>query len=92
MTNLTDDYAVFFHGAMEIADISKQIRKFPKTDYTTVELLALEILTSTDAKKKVQFASLQFNFLSIIYNFSLSLSVIIQTIAITTKMSSNSGE
>jgi hypothetical protein len=45
---------VFFHGAMEIPDISKKIHKFPETDYTTVEFLALEIQTSEDAKKLVQ--------------------------------------
>jgi hypothetical protein len=64
LTNLSTGYSVFVHGAMEIADISKQIYKFPKTDYTTVEFLALEIWTSEDAKKKVQFPfsfSIQFH-------------------------------
>lgn len=42
---------MFFHGAMEIPDISKQHHSFPETDYTTVEFLALEILTSDEAKK-----------------------------------------
>ena len=36
---------------MEIPDISKQHHSFPETDYTTVEFLALEILTSDEAKK-----------------------------------------
>lgn len=40
---------------MEIPDISKKVHRFPQTDYTTCEFLALEILTSEDAKKKVQF-------------------------------------
>ncbi|CAO1302693.1 unnamed protein product, partial [Diamesa hyperborea] len=51
LTNLSTSYEVFFHGAMEIPDISKQHQNFPETDYTTVEFLALEILTSDDAKK-----------------------------------------
>lgn len=56
---------------METADISKQIYKFPKTDYTTVEFLALEIWTSEDAKKKVQlpFFTLFF-FLSFLFNLN----------------------
>jgi hypothetical protein len=53
LTNLSTAYSVFFHASMEIPDISKQIHRFPQTDYTTVEFLALEILTSEDAKKKV---------------------------------------
>lgn len=51
LTNLSTAYEVFFHGAMEIPDISKQHHSFPETDYTTVEFLALEILTSDEAKK-----------------------------------------
>lgn len=51
LTNLSTSYEVFFHGAMESPDISKQKYKFPETDYTTVEFLALEILTSPDAKR-----------------------------------------
>jgi hypothetical protein len=35
----------------EVPDISRQQHFFPETDYTTVEFLALEILTSEDAKK-----------------------------------------
>lgn len=65
MTNLSTAYSVFFHGAMETADISKQIYRFPKTDYTTVEFLALEIWTSEEAKK--------FNFL-LLFNLQTSLS------------------
>jgi hypothetical protein len=58
---------------MEIADISKQIYRFPKTDYTTVEFLALEIWTSDDAKKKVQFPSSSHSLLLPILCLSLSL-------------------
>lgn len=50
LTNLSTAYEVFFHGAMEAADISKQKYVFPETEYTTVEFLALEILTSDEAK------------------------------------------
>lgn len=51
LTNLSTSYKVFFHGAMETPDIAKQKYNFPETDYTTVEFLALEILTSEEAKK-----------------------------------------
>lgn len=51
LTNLSTSYDVFVHGAMEVPDISRQQHFFPETDYTTVEFLALEILTSDDAKK-----------------------------------------
>lgn len=48
--NLSCAYEVHFHGYHEIPDISKQRYSFPADDYTTVELLALEILTSDNAK------------------------------------------
>lgn len=51
LTNLSTSYDVFVHGAMEVPDISRQQHFFPETDYTTVEFLALEILTSSDAKE-----------------------------------------
>lgn len=51
LTNLSTSYEVFYHGAMEAPDISKQKYFFPETDYTTVEFLALEILTSPEAKR-----------------------------------------
>lgn len=38
---------------METPDISKQKYFFPETDYTTVEFLALEILTSDNARRWV---------------------------------------
>lgn len=51
LTNLSTNYHVFFHGSMETPDISKQIHEYPESDYTTVEFLALEILTSDEAKR-----------------------------------------
>lgn len=51
LTNLSTSYEVFYHGAMEAPDISKQRYLFPETDYTTVEFLALEILTSPEARR-----------------------------------------
>lgn len=39
---------------MEVPDISKQKYNFPETDYTTVEFLALEILTSDNARRWVE--------------------------------------
>lgn len=62
LTNLSTAYSVFFHASMEIPDISKQIHRFPQTDYTTVEFLALEILTSEDAKKKVSYLTFNLDF------------------------------
>jgi len=49
--NLTTSYDVYFHGAMEIPDISKQRYSFAASDYTTIDLLALEILTTEEAKQ-----------------------------------------
>lgn len=48
--NLSCAYEVYFHGYHEVFDISKQRYSFPAGDYTTVELLALEIITSSNAK------------------------------------------
>lgn len=50
LINLTSAYEVYFHGAMEISDISKQRYSFGALDYTTVELLGLETLTSDSAR------------------------------------------
>lgn len=66
LTNLSTAYEIFFHGAMEAPDISKQKYKFPETDYTTVEFLALEILTSPEAKR-LPSSLIVFGFIS---NFS----------------------
>lgn len=41
---------LFFHGAMEVPDISKQRYTFFESDYTTVELVALEIIANKDVK------------------------------------------
>lgn len=46
-------YKLYFHGAMEVPDISKQRYTFYESDYTTVELVALEILTNDDVKEWV---------------------------------------
>lgn len=49
--NISTSYDVFFHAAHEVPDISKQQRySFSESDYTTVELEALEITTSRDAR------------------------------------------
>lgn len=48
--NLSCAYVVYFHGYHEVPDIAKQRYDFPAGDYTTVEMLALEILTSSSAK------------------------------------------
>lgn len=49
--NLSCSYEVYFHGSYEIPDISRQRYSFAAADYTTVELLALEIITSDNAKE-----------------------------------------
>jgi acid-sensing ion channel, other len=49
--SITDLFQVYFHGAREIPEISKQVYTFPKTDYATVELLALEIFSSPESKE-----------------------------------------
>lgn len=48
--NISSAYDVYFHGATEIPEISKQRLSFTSTDYSTVELLALEILTTESVK------------------------------------------
>lgn len=53
--NLSCAYEVYFHGALEVPDVSRQRYSFAAADYTTVELLALEILTSNNAKEYVCF-------------------------------------
>lgn len=50
LINLSSSYEVYFHGSLEIPDISKQRYSFGANDYTTIELLALEIITSENAK------------------------------------------
>ncbi|XP_017479443.1 PREDICTED: uncharacterized protein LOC108368989, partial [Rhagoletis zephyria] len=48
--NLSTAYDVYFHGAGDIPNISKQRYTFPESDYTTVELIALEIYTAEEAR------------------------------------------
>ncbi|XP_017864674.1 PREDICTED: sodium channel protein Nach [Drosophila arizonae] len=48
--NLSTAYDVYFHGAGDVPSISKQRYTFPESDYTTVELIALEIYTNEDAR------------------------------------------
>ncbi|KAG4065620.1 hypothetical protein HA402_012610 [Bradysia odoriphaga] len=50
LINLSSAYEVYFHGAMEVADIAKHRYSFGALDYTTVELLGLETLTSANAR------------------------------------------
>jgi hypothetical protein len=49
--NISSSYEIFFHGSSEVCDISKTRRSYPETDYTTVELLALEIITTDQARE-----------------------------------------
>ncbi|XP_050087150.1 sodium channel protein Nach [Anopheles aquasalis] len=51
LIKLENSYEVFFHGSMEVAEISKRHYSFPESYYTTVELHALEILTSPNARE-----------------------------------------
>ncbi|KAL7738280.1 hypothetical protein ACLKA6_006611 [Drosophila palustris] len=48
--NLSTAYDVYFHGAGDVPSISKQRYTFPESDYTTVELIALEIYTNEEAR------------------------------------------
>ncbi|XP_069964001.1 sodium channel protein Nach [Bactrocera oleae] len=48
--NLSTAYDVYFHGSGDIPNISKQRYTFPETDYTTVELIAVEIYTAEEAR------------------------------------------
>lgn len=49
--NLSTSYDVYFHGAMEVPDIAKQRYTFPESDYSTVEIVALEISASEAARE-----------------------------------------
>lgn len=49
--NISTAYNVFFHAAREIPDISKQRYSLTESDYSTVELQVLEIITSDDARE-----------------------------------------
>ncbi|KAH8370099.1 hypothetical protein KR093_002171, partial [Drosophila rubida] len=48
--NLSTAYDVYFHGPGDVPSISKQRYTFPESDYTTVELIALEIYTNEEAR------------------------------------------
>ncbi|XP_017123669.1 sodium channel protein Nach isoform X2 [Drosophila elegans] len=77
--NLSTAYDVYFHGAGDVPSISKQRYTFPESDYTTVELIALEIFTNEEARATKQ-RSCRFNYeaeemLTVpIYSFGLCLS------------------
>lgn len=49
--NLSSAYEVYFHGSFEVPDIARQRYSFAAADYTTVDLLALETITSDNAKE-----------------------------------------
>ncbi|XP_053691147.1 sodium channel protein Nach [Sabethes cyaneus] len=51
LIKLESSYEVYFHGYMEVPDISKQRYLFLGGFYTTVELLALELITSSAVKE-----------------------------------------
>ncbi|XP_053678217.1 uncharacterized protein LOC128728576 [Anopheles nili] len=51
LIKLESSYEVFFHGSMEVPEISKRQYSFQESFYTTVELLALEIFTSRNARE-----------------------------------------
>lgn len=53
MINLSTSFEVYFHGSMEIPQLSKQRYSFLKSDYTTVELKALETKTSASVAELV---------------------------------------
>ncbi|XP_059610139.1 pickpocket protein 11 [Phlebotomus argentipes] len=48
--NLSTAYEVYFHAAVDIPDISKRRYSFDDSGYATVELTALEIRTTQDAR------------------------------------------
>ncbi|KAI8035961.1 hypothetical protein M5D96_011394 [Drosophila gunungcola] len=79
--NLSTAYDVYFHGAGDVPSISKQRYTFPESDYTTVELIALEIFTNEEARAfSTKQRSCRFNYeaeemLTVpIYSFGLCLS------------------
>ncbi|KAH8252784.1 hypothetical protein KR032_001892 [Drosophila birchii] len=79
--NLSTAYDVYFHGAGDVPSISKQRYTFPESDYTTVELIALEIYTNEEARAfNTKQRSCRFNYeaedmMTVpIYSFGLCLS------------------
>ncbi|XP_055609428.1 uncharacterized protein LOC129756544 [Uranotaenia lowii] len=51
LIKLESSYEVYFHGYMEVPEISKRRYSFKDAFYTTVELLALELITSPNARE-----------------------------------------
>ena len=49
--NISTSYDVYFHGSMSMPDINVQKYTFSDSDYTTVELFALEISTNKAARE-----------------------------------------
>ncbi|XP_058448725.1 uncharacterized protein LOC131428695 [Malaya genurostris] len=49
LIKLDSSYEVYFHGYMEVPEIAKRRYLFLEAYYTTVELLALELITSPSA-------------------------------------------
>lgn len=49
--NMSCSYDVYFHGPGEAMEMSQQVYSFGATNYASVNLLALEIRTSPDAKQ-----------------------------------------
>ncbi|XP_068147409.1 sodium channel protein Nach, partial [Drosophila tropicalis] len=79
--NLSTAYDVYFHGSGDVPNISKQRYTFPESDYTTVELIALEIYTNEEARAfTTKQRSCRFNYEAEdmqtvpIYSFGLCLS------------------
>ncbi|XP_073848411.1 pickpocket 9 [Musca autumnalis] len=78
--NLSTAYDVFFHSSGDIPSITKQRYTFPETDYTTVELIALEIYTAEAAKefstkqRKCRFIYEAENMLTVpVYSFGMCM-------------------
>lgn len=78
--NLSTGYDVYFHSAGDIPNISKQKYTFPETDYTTVELIALETFTTPRAKelkvnqRKCRFSNEAEDMMTVpIYSYGLCL-------------------
>ncbi|XP_011293257.1 sodium channel protein Nach [Musca domestica] len=78
--NLSTAYDVFFHSSGDIPSITKQRYTFPETDYTTVELIALEIYTAEAGKafstkqRKCRFIYEAENMLTVpVYSFGMCM-------------------
>lgn len=49
--NMSCSYDVFFHGSLETFELSQQMYTFGEKNYATVNLLALEIITTPEASE-----------------------------------------